>query len=110
MKVQELSQTLRDKGFSEEKQDTGFIYKKKEKHIELICYIEPGIDIDFITLYKWKNNDVKGQHTIPVNDFERSKDSVSTTFKKTLDNMPEYIGDTVNTHHEVRKMIEDIFD
>lgn len=106
MDIHELKDWLKEKGFKEEKQDTGIKYTLSEQNVELICYIEPNIEIEFISLYKWHRNGVKGTHNISIGDFSRTKDSILTLWKKTKNNMPEHIGEEINTHEEVDKVIE----
>jgi len=109
MSTQELHDILIRAGFKEEKLDSGLNYSKRINHIELICYVEPNINIAFMSIYKWNNNDVKGTHNLSMTEFGRNRDSISSDFKKTLDNMPEFIGEKINVHQEVRKVIDDTF-
>lgn len=109
MEIGKLHSALTEAGFREEKMDTGINYSISLNHIELICYYEPNIELQFVSIYKWNDNDVKGTYNIPVQRFHFDKDSVPQLFEKTLGNMPEYIGDKANTHIEVRKAIEEIF-
>lgn len=110
MTSEELSKILKSCGFKEEQSGTGSNFEKTIGHVVLICYIEPGMQVDFISLYKWNNNDVKGTHNVSVKELEQNKETVSTLFKKTLSDMPEYIGDTVNAHEEVRTAINLTFE
>jgi len=109
MKVQELKDILVGKGFDEEKLDTGYNYRKVIDHIELVCYIEPQIDIAFISLYKWNNNEVKGVYKASLIELSRVEKSVQTFFEKTLDDMPLYIGSKINLHSEVKAAIDSTF-
>lgn len=109
MKVEELEKTLKEKGFSEESLDSGINYTKPVGHILLICYVEPGMVVEFIAQYRWKNNDVKGTHNISVAELRNTKDSIATLFRKTKQNMPQHIGEYVDTHESVDKVICDLF-
>lgn len=109
MDIQELEKTLKERGFQEEKQDTGMKYTVSDDHIQFICYIEPNIEVQFISLYKWQRNEVKGTHNITIDELKRTKDSVTTLFKKTKNNMPEFVGENSNTHKEIDAAIENLF-
>ncbi|MDR2954671.1 MAG: hypothetical protein LBV43_06290 [Prevotella sp.] len=109
MNIRELESFLKEKGFVEEKQDSGIIYKIEKDHVELICYIEPGIEVEFISRYRWKNNEVKGTHNISEDELLHVRDSVKVLFKKTKNNLPQYIGEKTDTHNEVEKVIDRIF-
>lgn len=109
MNIQELKNLLKEKGFKEESQDTGVKYSLTDHNVELVCYIEPNIEIEFISLYKWDQNDVKGTYNISVRDFTITKDSVLTLFRKTKNNMPKQIGEAINVHTEIDKVLERIF-
>lgn len=109
MKTQELAEILIQHGFIEEALDSGCNYTQTFGHIELICYIEPGIDIQFITLYSWNNNDVKGTYNISIDKLRIDSDSVATMFRKTKASLPQYIGEKVDTHIETEKAIEEAF-
>lgn len=110
MKLQELESILIEKGFEEEKLDSGYNYTKKVGHILLICYVEPDIEVEFIAIYRWNNNDVKGTHNLSLNELDRSKDSVETLFRKTKNNMPQQIGNFTDTHREVEEALRDLFE
>lgn len=107
MRIEQLEKNLSDKGFKKEHLDTGIEYAKEIDHIQLICYIEPNINIAITTIYKWKNNDVKGGFTVSYPQLERVE-SVTTLFKETLSDMPEYVGER-NIHIDIRKTIDKIF-
>lgn len=109
MNTTELESTLNQKGFKEEKQDTGVKYTYADDHIELICYIEPDVEVEFISIYRWNRNDVKGTHNLSIEELKRTKDSISTLFKKTKNNIPEHIGETINVHKEVDSVINKVF-
>ena len=112
MKTQDLKNLLLEKGFKEEKQDTGYNYTKIEGHVRLVCYIEPNIDIAFIATYHWNSNEIKGTYSISQKEMMFKDYKVSSLFKKTLDNMPQYIGDPktgINVHTEVRNAINTNF-
>lgn len=109
MESQELMQILKQHGFEENKLDTGCNYTHSSGHIELICYIETGVEVQFVSIYRWKNNDVKGTHNISIAGLKLDKESVATLFRKTKANMPQYIGVTIDTHVELEKAIDDIF-
>jgi len=106
MDIKELESTLNEKGFKEEKQDTGIRYTISDDHVELICYIEPNIEVEFISVYSWNRNDVKGTYNLSIDELKRTKNTVPVLFKKTKNNMPEYIGETTNVHKEVDVAIE----
>ncbi|MCD7899047.1 MAG: hypothetical protein LUH22_03995 [Bacteroides sp.] len=109
MKIEELRNELTDKDFQLEEFDTGFNYSLAVDHIEFICYIEPAMSISFIAIYKWNRNDVKGTYDISIDEFRRFESPVSLFFKKTIENMPQYIGDHTDTHEEVIRMIDVVF-
>ncbi len=113
MEVQQLRNALAVAGFAEEKLDTGYNYTKTVEHTEMICYIEPGIDIAFTTIYKWHSNEVKGTFIISLEELDRYKGSVPSLFKRTTADMPEYVGDKNNggtdIHHEIVNAIDGIF-
>ena len=50
MKIDQMKETLLNKGFDEEKLDTGFNFTKTIKNVQLICYIGPNINVSFITV------------------------------------------------------------
>jgi len=110
MKSKELGLLLKEKGFKEEKLDSGINYSKRVGHVELICYIEPNVEIEFISIYRWDNNDLKGSYNISLLELDSNRDSVVTFFKKTKRDMPQYIGLTVNVHSEIDTAIENTFD
>lgn len=112
MNIQELKELLLEKGFREEKVDTGFNYTQTVGHVELTCYIEPNIDIAFIAVYKWNDNDVKGTHNVSMYELARSIFSVSSAFKHTTDRMPRYIGlppEGIDLHAAIINTIDEIF-
>jgi len=107
MNIQTIESTLREKGFKEEKIDTGIMYSLTKENVELLCYIEPDVEVEFVTLYKWKNNDVKGTYNITMNELRFTKDTLAAMFKKTKNNMPRQIGDTINVHAVVDRAISE---
>lgn len=109
MNTQELHDILIKAGFKEEKLDSGLNYSKTVDHVELICYVEPNVNIAFMAIYKWNDNDVKGTYNLSMMELNRNKDSISSIFKRTLSNMPEYIGDKVNVHEEIGRIINNTF-
>jgi len=109
MKTQELESYLKEKGFTEGSLDSGCNYIYDAGHIELICYVETGIEVEFLTIYRWNNNDVKGTYNIPVAELERTKDSVETMFRKTKNNLPQRIGETIDTHQAAEEVFEKVF-
>ena len=109
MKIHDLSVLLKEKGFKEEKLDSGMNYTRTIGHIELICYIEPGIEVEFISIYRWNNNDVKGTYNISMQELNNSNEKAATFFRKTKNNLPECIGEKVDTHIELDKVIEETF-
>jgi len=110
MKSQELSDILKEKGFTEELLDSGLNYTKISGHIELICYIEPRIEVEFISIYRWRNNDVKGTFNISMSELDKSHEKVINFFRKTKNNLPECIGEKVDTHIEVEKVLRETFE
>ncbi len=109
MNIEELMDLLNQKNFEEEEQDTGMEYTYKKNNIELICYIEPQVEVQFISFYRWDNNEVKGTYNISIDELKFTKDSVISFFKRTKNNLPVQIGDSINVHSEVDKAIEEIF-
>lgn len=109
MNIQDIKELLKEKGFKEEKQDTGVKYSFTDGDVELIAYIEPDIEIEFISLYRWQHNEVKGAQNISVSDLSRTKDSVATLFKKTKNNLPQHIGEKIDTHTEIDRVIDNLF-
>lgn len=109
MKVEELREVLIVNGFTGEKLDSGYNYTIEAGYIKLICYIEPGMDVEFISIYRWNNNDVKGTYTISVNQLLGYKDNVATLFRKTKTNLPQWIGLTTDTHVVLETTIQEIF-
>ncbi len=108
MKIDQLKETLLNKGFDEEKLDTGFNFTKTVKNVQLICYIEPNINVSFITVYSWDNNDVKGTYDLTMKELGRVEPSAISFFRKTLDNMPKFVGEK-NIHTEVEEVISETF-
>ena len=109
MKVQELSDILLRHGFEKEKLDSGFNYTKTDGHIQLICYIEPQIDIAFMTIYAWNDNEIKGIYKASLLEISRAQDSASLFFRQAVEDMPKFIGDKVDVHKEMNKAIDDTF-
>jgi len=113
MKVQQLSDTLAVAGFKEEKLDTGYNFTKIVNHIELVCYIEPDINVAFTTIYKWQSNEVKGTYVVSMKEFERNDNTADSFFKKAVAEMPESIGlkseGGLDIHHEVKTVIDETF-
>lgn len=109
MKIKELEKILKEKGFEEEKLDSGHNFIKTLGHISFICYVEPDIEVEFITIYQWDNNDVKGTYNLSLNELNRNEDSVETLFRKTKNNMPQRIGEFTDTHKEVEEALQAIF-
>jgi len=109
MNIEQLDKLLIEKGFDKEKLDTGYNYTKNVGHIGLTCYIEPNIEVAFITVYHWDDNEVKGTYNIALKDLKLRDGLISVFFENTLKNMPEHIGSTINTHREVKNVIKDIF-
>lgn len=105
MKVQELEKALRKSEFNEDKLDSGCNYIRKVGHIIFICYVEPDIEVEFIIIYQWDNNDVKGTYNISIKELSRSNDSIETYFRKAKKEMPQYIGEFIDTHEEIEKAI-----
>ncbi|WP_156032925.1 hypothetical protein [Prevotella sp. 10(H)] len=103
-----IENLLKEKNFKEEKVDTGIRYTLESGNIELICYVEPNVEVNFISLYKWKNNDVKGTYNLTIQELRLTKDTLQTMFRKTKNNMPEHVGETVNVHQELDKVIDEI--
>ena len=109
MKVQQLNDALLENGFEEQKVDTGFLYKKTVNHIELVCYIEPQIDIAFTTIYNWDDNSVKGVYKASLIELSRGNASASLFFKKAMADMPRFIGEEINVHADVEDVINRTF-
>ena len=109
MKTQELREILEAKGFHGKEKDSGFHYSKTLEHIKLICYIEPEVEVQFVTQYRWKNNDVKGTYNISVKELGYTKLSVPQLFRMTKENLPAKIGLSVDTHKEVDEVIDRVF-
>jgi len=109
MKMQELAAALKGRGFEEDKLDSGCNYTKKSGHIELICYLEPEVDVEFVIYYRWSNNDVKGTYNVPLTELNFGHESIISYFRKAKDSMPLYIGNTVDVHEEVENVIERTF-
>ena len=110
MKEKELREELKAKGFNEEKLDSGYNYTKTEGTVDFVCYIEPDIEVEFITVYRWKNNDVKGTYNISIKNLINSKDSLLTFFRKTKNNLPQNIGEFIDTHQAVDEGLQNIFE
>jgi len=109
MKVQEIIQMLEEKGFNHKEKDSGLHFSKTIEPIKLICYIEPDVEVQFITYYRWNNNDVKGTYNISVRELSYTKSSLPELFKMTKENLPQQVGCCVDTHAEVDKVIDAIF-
>lgn len=109
MKTQEIIEILEEKGFNQKEKDSGIYFSKTMGHIKLICYIEPDVEVEFISLYRWKNNDVKGTYNISVHNLLYTKETVPEMFRKTKENLPQRIGDCADTHKELEETIEYIF-
>lgn len=110
MKTQELAEILEEKGFRKDKQNSGYNYTLCIDHIDLICYIEPEVSVEFVSVYKWSNNKVKGTYSLSVKELAMTKDSIPTLFRKTKENMPREIGLEVDSHLELEKVIDKVFD
>ncbi|MDU1904568.1 MAG: hypothetical protein E6772_07270 [Dysgonomonas sp.] len=108
MRTEELKDILIKKGFREERQDTGWNYTKQVNNIELICYIEPDIEAAFIIMYRWNNNDEKGVFRLSKKELETNKDTIAELFRNSYQNMPRYIGETINLHAEIEDTIESV--
>lgn len=109
MTTNELEEILKSKGFKEERLDSGCNYTKTVGAIELICYVEPDIEVEFIALYQWENNEVKGAYNISVEQLKHEEEPVDMFFRKVKKNLPRYIGESIDTHTEVEKAIRSIF-
>lgn len=109
MKIIELKGILKKKGFVEEKFDTGINYTKSIDHVTLICYIEPDIDVAFISVYKWKNNDLKGTYNVPVNRLNHLENEITTFFERTIDDIPHCVGEKTDVHVEIQHAIQEAF-
>ncbi len=108
MKTRELEKLLIEKGFNEGRLDTGCNYTYETEHLKLICYVETDIEAEFITIYHWKNNDVKGTYNITVDELKGYNGSIAGLFRKTKLNLPQFIGETIDTHEELEKVLNDI--
>ncbi|HCO66752.1 MAG TPA: hypothetical protein DIT04_03215 [Dysgonomonas sp.] len=112
MTSKQINDILLYKGFEEKKLDTGFNYTKKIEHIELVCYIEPDINVSFTTLYRWNDNEIKGAYDIPVKDLNMHGIDIDLLFKRAVKDMPRYIGTKesgVDVHAQVESVIDQIF-
>jgi len=109
MKIQELTDALKEAGFNQEELDSGCNFTKKAGHISLICYIEPEMDVEFISIYHWNKNDVKGTYNISMKSLSRSNEPIKEFFRNTKNNLPQQVGDFVDTHDELDKVIENLF-
>lgn len=109
MDIKQLQQVLEANGFARKELDTGIEYHVESKHIRLVCYIEPGINVAFTSFYKWKNNDVKGMYILSMQELHAKGHSVADLFKSTLSDMPECIGLEVDAHTEVAHTIDQVF-
>lgn len=105
MKVQALEKALRKSGFNEDKLDSGCNYIKTVGHIIFMCYVEPDIEVEFIIVYQWDNNDVKGTYNMSLKELSMSNESLETYFRKAKKNIPQYIGEFIDTHEEIEKAI-----
>lgn len=110
MEVEYLKDILLLKGFCGEKMDSGYNHTLDKGHIKLICYVEPGIEVEFVSIYRWNDNDVKGTYTISTDHLLRYTGDVASLFWKTKENLPQYIGTTIDTHDELDKVIREVFD
>lgn len=110
MNAIELEGLLVAYGFKEMRQDTGCGYTRTVGPVELICYVEPGIDIVFTTIFSWDDNDVKGDYNVSVKELKNDKDSLVTMFRKTKNNLPQYIGEDIDTHKELEAALRVVFD
>ncbi len=109
MREQDIEEMLRLKGFCEEKRDSGYHLAMEKGPIKLICYIEPGIEVEFVSIYSWSNNDVKGTYTIPVRQLAGFTEPIASLFRRTKNNLPQWIGLTTDTHEELKKVIKEVF-
>ena len=109
MKIIELKGILKNKGFSEEEFDTGMNYTKTIGHVTLICYIEPNIDVAFISIYKWNRNDLKGTYNVPLMMLRNIETDIPTFFERTISDIPQYVGEKTDVHAEIRNVIQEIF-
>lgn len=96
-------------GFKKENRNTGYIYNKISGNIELVCFIEHNIRLYFFSIYKWDSNRVRGSYCISSEELKDSPDFSSPLFKKTIQNMPQYIGKEIDVHSEIIKVINETF-
>ena len=96
-------------GFKKEKKNTGYIYSKTIGNIELICFIESNVKLYFISIYRWNDNRVRGSYCISSEDIEDCPDFSLFMFKKTIHNMPRYIGREIDVHSEIIETINETF-
>lgn len=108
MTVETLEKALKKSGFNEDQLDSGCNHIKKAGHITFICYVEPDIEVEFIIIYHWSNNEVKGTYNISLKELSKSSQPVEAFFRIAKNNIPPYIGERIDTHEEVEKAIRQI--
>jgi len=109
MKTEDIERILKEKGFQGEKLDSGYSHTIENGPIKLICYVEPGMEVEFVSIYSWNDNDVKGTYNIPINKLLGYNGTLADLFRKTKNNLPQRIGVSIDTHVELEKAIETIF-
>jgi len=109
MTTQRIKRELNLCGFEEEKRNTGYYYSKTVGNIQLICFIEEKIKFYFVSAYLWDNYRIKGACHITEEELKAYPAFTAELFKKTIDNMPRYIGDKVDIHSEIKKVIDESF-
>ncbi len=109
MTIEELKERLTEKGFQASEQDSGIKYDNFQGQVELICYIEPEIRVQFISYFRWDNNEVKGTYDLTLNQLKAETATLAHLFKRTLANMPECIGDKADAHIEVAEAMYEVF-
>ncbi|MDU1891663.1 MAG: hypothetical protein E6767_13325 [Dysgonomonas sp.] len=109
MIIKYIEYELTSHGFVKEKINTGHYYTKILKNIEFVCTIERDARIYFITVYRWGDNKIRGSYSISYEDLKNSPDFSPILFKRTIENMPQYIGKEVDIHTEIIKAINAVF-
>ncbi|MDR2947749.1 MAG: hypothetical protein LBV71_00945 [Prevotella sp.] len=95
--------------FKKEEKNTSCVYNKIVGNVELICFIERNMKLYFISIYRWNNNRLRGSYKITSSELKNCPDFASTLFKKTIDNVPRFIGDKIDIHVEIVKAIDETF-
>ncbi|MBK5723161.1 hypothetical protein JGH11_20045, partial [Dysgonomonas sp. Marseille-P4677] len=92
MIIRYIEHELVSSGFKKEKINSGYVYSKVFENIELRCHIDENIKLYFFSIYKWDSNILKGSYSISSRELEEYPDFSLVLFKKTIQNMPRYVG------------------